>query len=283
MCFGHRALYHDPDAAAAVKVGVDRVQRVVLLNDRAVEGDAGYGELARLLRENDILQDSAGAVGSPVVPLDGHLYLAARQRQLVRYQSLEVGFGGELRVGQPHAHPHVDAVGEQHGFLLHHACAAGGHVDKEVALRHRTARLLDLYLFVILISALLLLSRLGAGARRVGRRGMQRDGRRAQHLAFHLHRGRTDGQLAALLGREDVGVGRRRLVRGASVDHLEAAEGGGHGSAQLFEGTEVGRGEVFDAVRRHGEGQAVVAARGFHLGCKRLCGSQQCGEGESEK
>ena len=182
---------------AAVEGGIGKVHVVVLLYHSAVKSDAGYGDFSGLLGENEVLQYRTRFVRCAVQLFYGILYLVAGQWYFVGDDAFEIGFGGELGVGQPDTHPCVYAVGEQHGFLLHYLCPAGCDVDEEVTSRDAASGLLKPFL-------------LWRGGRTAGLVGcfvllpamvpalcLQTDGLGMEGAAIHTHRSGTDGDVAA--------------------------------------------------------------------------------------
>ena len=198
---------------------------VVLLYHSAVKSDAGYGDFSGLLGENEVLQYRTRFVRCAVQLFYGSLYLVAGQWYFVGDDAFEIRLGGELGVGQSDTHPCVDAVGEQHGFLLHYLCPAGCDVDEEVTSRDAASGLLKPFLLwrggrtAGLVGCFVLLPAMVPALR------LQTDGLGMQRASTHPYRSGTNGDVAAFARREDVGVCGRGTVGCPTVDHLIITEG----------------------------------------------------------
>ena len=241
------ALYLNADAAPAIEKGIGEVERIVLLDNGAVERQAGNCERTGFLREYEILQNSPRAVGRTVKMLHAHLYLVAGNWYFLRDEVLEIGAAREGRVGQAYTEAHVNAVGEKHCFLFVNGGTCGRDVDKEVALRYRRSALL--HARRLNHSAALIFAAPAAGRLR-GLRGGEAHGVGAQRLAADRNGSRADGDLPVFLGANNIGETQGFAVRNFSVDELHAAVRRLRRSAQHFKICERGRREMFRIFRR---------------------------------
>ena len=241
------ALYLNADAASAIEKGIGEVERIVLLDNGAVERQAGNCERTGFLREYEILQNSPRAVGRTVKMLHAHLYLVAGDWYFLRDEVLEIGAAREGRVGQAHTEAHVNAISEKHCFLFVNGGTCGRDVDKEVALRYRRSALL--HARRLNHSAALIFAAPAAGRLR-GLRGGEVHGVGAKSLAADRNGSRADGDLPVFLGANDIGETQGLAVRHFSVDELHAAVRRLRRTAQHFKICKRGRREMLRIFRR---------------------------------
>ena len=230
-------LLHLDIAGTAVKEGLKGIDGTVLLDDDAVERDAGDLELARYLREHDVLRPGHRTVGTTV----DVLYLKAlllRQRDFLRMEAVEFG---HLSFQLRQVHQRIYFIGQQYRLLLIDPLFVGTDLDEEVGTRDgRTGcTRLGRHLLLTLSSPTL------SGLRLTRDGNLQRAGRHGLSLGSNVSC--RKGERAVLHSHDNIGKGNRRRLAGVAVDNLETGLRRAAGAHQHLEGVgQVAHTEVAD-------------------------------------
>ena len=145
----------------------------------------------------------------------------ARQGNLLRPKSFEVGLLAKHHVGQSHPDAGVEVVGEHDGLLLIDLPFRDCGGEEEVTFTDAAAGALHLRRGVggSIMGLPLLCGSAGCTPHLDG------EGLRAQHAAIGFDGGRPDAERPLSLRGEDEGIGHGRRGGGAPVDDLRAGEG----------------------------------------------------------